>query len=143
MQKIDPRHQARKLAIFKLYSEFFRDGNEMPVEIVLEMPGLSQADLELLQKLIEGVKVHTSKIDAIIAKCAPDWPLDRISKLDLSILRLSVYELIDGKISSSIAIDEAVELAKEFGSENSSKFINGVLGSVAEKAENEKLTAQR
>jgi len=133
MQKvIDPRHQARKLAILKLYAEFFGGTGDIPEELVVDMPPTAQADLELLKSLVDGVKTDMEKVDAVITKCAPEWPLDRIAKIDLAILRVAVYEIINAKVNASVAINEAVELAKEFGGENSSKFVNGVLGSVAE-----------
>lgn len=129
--KTDPRHQARKLALLKLYAEFFGGMGEIPGELVVDMPQTTQADLELLQSLVDGVKADKTRIDEIIIKSAPEWPLDRIAKIDLAILRISVYEIINARVNASVAINEAVELAKEFGGENSSKFVNGVLGSVA------------
>lgn len=70
-------------------------------------------------------------IDTEIVASAPEWPIDRINKIDLSVLRLAAYELIIQKSEPpKVIIDEAVELAKEFGSENSGSFINGVLGDV-------------
>ncbi len=132
MQKVDPRHQARKLALLKLYAEFFGGTGDIPDELIEDMPQTAQADLELLKSLVDGVKANIATIDAVITKCAPEWPLDRIAKLDLAVLRIAVYEMLNAKVNASIAINEAVELAKEFGGENSSKFVNGVLGSVAD-----------
>lgn len=136
MQKVitDPRHQARRLALLKLYAEFFGGNGDIPEELVADMPQTAQADLELLKNLINGVKADIDKVDTVITKCAPEWPLDRIAKIDLAILRIAVYEIINAKVNTSVAINEAVELAKEFGGENSSKFVNGVLGSVANTA---------
>jgi N utilization substance protein B len=131
MQKVDPRHQARKLALLKLYAEFFGGADDIPEELVSDMPQTAQADLELVQSLVAGVKADLARVDKVITTSAPEWPLDRIAKIDLAILRVAVYELINAKVNASVAINEAVELAKEFGSENSSKFVNGVLGSVA------------
>ncbi len=77
-------------------------------------------------------------IDKEITSSAPEWPLERINKIDLAILRLAVYELlIQKKEPPKVIIDEAVELAKEFGSENSAAFINGVLGNILKIRENE------
>ena len=71
------------------------------------------------------------KIDKIIEKAAPEWPLEQIAKIDLEILRIAVFELyIARSVPPKVAIDEAVELGKQFGGENSSKFVNGVLGTV-------------
>ena len=74
---------------------------------------------------------HTTEIDAIIQKAAPEWPLSKISKVDLAILRLAVWELqFNAKEPAKVIIDEAVELAKSYGNEHSAKFINGALGSI-------------
>lgn len=131
--KIDPRHQARKLALYKLFSEFFVKENEIPQSLLEEDKNAQTANMELAQNLINGVKEKLEKIDGLISECAPEWPIERIAKIDLAILRISVYELLSGKTSKNVVIDEAVELAKEFGGENSSKFVNGVLGSVVDK----------
>lgn len=72
-------------------------------------------------------------IDQKIRQAAPEWPISQINKVDLAILRLSIYELKQKQVPYKVAIDEAVELAKEYGSDNSAKFINGVLGTVLEK----------
>lgn len=76
-------------------------------------------------KVIEVLR----ELDSIISTHAPEWPLNQINRIDLSILRLAVYELTNQTAPTKVLIDEAVELGKEFGSESSSKFINGVLGS--------------
>lgn len=82
-------------------------------------------------KKIKDIISHLSEIDDLIKKCAPDRPIEEINKVDLSILRLSIFELIIEKgIPPKVVIDEAVELGKEFGSDSSSSFINGVLGKV-------------
>lgn len=132
MQKVDPRHQARKLALLKLYAEFFGGQPDLPEEVFTDLPQTSQADLILLQNLVDGVKGTLPEIDKIITQSAPEWPVDRIAKIDLAILRISVYELMDSSVNVSVAINEAVELAKEFGGETSSKFVNGVLGTIAD-----------
>lgn len=72
-----------------------------------------------------------SVLDTKIQSAAPEWPLDKIAKIDLAILRLAVYELvIEKKEPPKVIIDEAVEIAKQFGNENSAKFVNGVLGTI-------------
>jgi len=82
-------------------------------------------------KDIEEFKKHTTEIDAIIQKAAPEWPLKKISKVDLAILRLAVWELhFEKKEPPKVIIDEAVELAKSYGNEHSAKFVNGALGSI-------------
>lgn len=136
--KVDTRHQARKLALLKFYAEYYTPGGEIPEELVKELPESTQADLDMVKALVDGVKSTSQEVDQIIKECAPEWPLDRIAKIDLAILRISVYELAYNKVSPGVAINEAVELAKEFGGENSAKFVNGVLGSVAERFKHEK-----
>ena len=83
-------------------------------------------------ELVRGVIENRERIDETIRLTAPAWPLDQIAAVDRNILRLAIYEiLIDNRVPMRAAINEAVELAKEFGGETSSKFINGVLGSVS------------
>lgn len=80
---------------------------------------------------IKDIWNHLDQIDPLIITAAPDWPLDKLNPLDLAILRLAIYELIIDKTAPyKVIIDEAVELAKNFGSEHSSAFINGVLGKI-------------
>ncbi|MGC8873385.1 MAG: transcription antitermination factor NusB, partial [Chloroflexia bacterium] len=83
--------------------------------------------------LLEGVLAHRSKIDALIVEAAPNWPLDQMARIDVNILRLGIYELLfadDAHIPAKGAINEAVELAKRFGSSSSRRFVNGVLGTL-------------
>lgn len=83
----------------------------------------------LLSKLSLKIKKHLPKIDKFIKEAAPQWPIQKINKIDLAILRLAVYELlIEIKAPPKVVVDEAVEIAKDYGSESSASFINGVLG---------------
>lgn len=79
---------------------------------------------------VTPILTKLSHIDEAIEKAAPEWPLSKIAQIDLAILRLAVWELMDGKEPPKVVIDEAVELAKSYGNEHSAKFINGALGSV-------------
>ena len=93
----------------------------------------NKTDVPFMEKLMDGVLQKQSELDLVITKAAPDWPLDRISPVDRNILRLGLYELLfaDRKeVPAKVAINEAIELAKQFGGENSSRFVNGVLGAV-------------
>lgn len=82
-------------------------------------------------KSIKAIISELPVIDKKIEVAAPEWPIDKIAKIDLAILRLAVYELACEKsVPVKVVIDEAVELAKEFGNENSAKFVNGVLGTI-------------
>ncbi len=87
-------------------------------------------DKSFVKRLAEGVHSSNAELDAIIQPIAPEWPLAQIARVDLTILRMAVYELKEMQdiVPPKVAINEAVELAKAFGSDNSSKFVNGVLG---------------
>lgn len=131
--KKDPRHEARKLALSGIFCWLFSDSdNNLTVELSKELMESDNVDLELANNIIEGVKVNNDAIDDIIAKSAPEWPIDKISKIDLVILRIGAYEVLYSKTPAKVAIDEAVELAKEFGNDSSGKFVNGVLGAIVE-----------
>ena len=71
-------------------------------------------------------------IDQKIEKAAPSWPIDKINRIDLAVLRFAIFEFMEKKVPQKVVIDEAVEIAKEYGSENSSSFVNGVLGTIYE-----------
>jgi ADP-ribose pyrophosphatase YjhB (NUDIX family) len=86
-----------------------------------------------VEKLVKGILAKHADIDTIIVKAAPDWPLDKISTVDRNILRIGLYELLfsnRSEVPAKVAINEAIELAKTYGGDNSGKFVNGVLGSV-------------
>ena len=133
----DPRHTSRKLALSSIFSWQFAEPNleecVATSKEILESEGI-EYDNELTKFIVDGVKTHSSEIDRIIEECAPEWPIDKIAKIDLVILRIAIFEIIFGKKTPvKVAIDEAVEIAKEFGNDTSHKFINGVLGTVVEK----------
>ncbi|MFA6981658.1 MAG: transcription antitermination factor NusB [Patescibacteria group bacterium] len=134
----DSRHEARKLALAAIFCWLFSESDEREsLAMTKDLVAGNEADEELTKSLVAGVKANKREIDDNIEKYAPEWPIDKISKIDLVILRIAVYELLFAEgIPEKVAIDEAVELAKEFGNENSSKFVNGVLGSILEKKEN-------
>ena len=91
-----------------------------------------EATREYARSLVEGVLHNRDELDRIIADSAPNWPLDQMSRIDTNILRLAIFEILfDNRVPLKAAINEAVELAKRFGSESSHRFINGVLGTVA------------
>ncbi len=107
----DPRHQKRREIVKVLFAESFTHQDEIPKEAK-----------EIMNNLDD--------IDKKIRKSAPQWPIEKLNKIDLAILRLSVYELENKSTPPKVVIDEAVELAKEFGSDASPSFINGVLGTI-------------
>ncbi len=89
-------------------------------------------DKDFITTIVEGVDKYQEELDGIIQPVAPDWPLDQIARVDRIILRIAVYELKRGQdVPVKVVINEAVELAKAFGAEKSSKFVNGVLGTIA------------
>ncbi len=131
-EKFDPRHAARVVALQTLFEWSFNstDTNEIIERDIteLEVPSI---DRELAHFLVQGVTDNLDTIDSIIAASAPEWPLVQVAKIDLAILRIAIFELyIARSVPPKVAIDEAIELGKEFGGENSGKFINGVLGTV-------------
>jgi N utilization substance protein B len=136
------RRQARITALQTLYEV---DSTEHPVDDVLrrnldepasENPNASglndPSGREFARTLVVGVLGNSSELDHIIEKSAPNWPIDQMSKIDKNILRLAIFEILfDNRVPLKAAINEAVELGKRFGSDSSSRFINGVLGTVA------------
>ncbi len=131
------RHLGRIVAMQTLYEHDFRisDGTEPQLGPILQRNldefRSSIDDTNFVEDVVEGVHSNQSNIDGIIGPAAPEWPVDQIAKIDKVILRVGVYELmIKRDVPPKVAINEAVELAKTFGGENSSKFINGVLGTI-------------
>ncbi|OGD62575.1 transcription antitermination factor NusB [Candidatus Beckwithbacteria bacterium RBG_13_42_9] len=107
----DPRHKKREREIQLLYQFSFQP--------------------EKTDSLIKPVLKALPKIDKLITSAAPSWPIEKLNKVDLAILRLAVYELkINPEAPPKVIIDEAVELAKKYGSESSSRFVNGALGTL-------------
>lgn len=126
------RHLSRTIAMQSLYEwDFRRDHNIVTISDRVMEPVKKDVDVDYVHRVVKGATENVDEIDALIAKAAPDWPLDQISVIDKSILRLAGFELLkDHDIPSKVAINEAVEIAKTFGGENSFKFINGVLGTL-------------
>lgn len=98
----------------------------------LEEHHLPPQTSDFVRHLVSGVVEHRAKLDAIIGEIAPQWPCDQMAVIDRNILRMAIYEmLMDPEVPVKVAINEAVELAKTFGSESSRRFINGALGTLA------------
>ena len=99
----------------------------------IEVAGLSGPSVDFAKSLVHGVLANREKIDKIVSGFAPSWPINQMAIVDRNILRIAVFEIVMGKTTPpKVAINEAVELAKAYGSDSSSKFVNGVLGSVME-----------
>jgi N utilization substance protein B len=95
-------------------------------------------DVAFVKQLVKGVTKHEKDLDATLQPVAPEWPIEQIARMDRIILRIGLYELQNEKdVPPKVVINEAVELAKAFGGENSSKFINGVLGTVLRERDGE------
>jgi N utilization substance protein B len=129
----DYRHQARRLALQVLYEIDCTDHNvDMVLSERLESDSFREETHTLTTRLVTGVLEHRDRLDTLIRRYAPEWPLDQIAILDRNILRIAIYELIvDDSVPVKVAINEAVELAKTFGAESTPRFVNGVLGTLA------------
>ncbi|MBI1885529.1 MAG: transcription antitermination factor NusB [Chloroflexi bacterium] len=127
------RRKARVVALKALYEvDTVGHDPETTLERLLQEIPLAQDAVEFARELLRGVLEHRDRIDEVIRETATAWPLEQVAPIDRNILRLAIYEiLIDNRVPMRAAISEAVELAKEFGGEASSKFVNGVLGSVS------------
>ncbi|MFY9812735.1 MAG: transcription antitermination factor NusB [Dehalococcoidales bacterium] len=127
------RRKARSIALQALYEiDSVQHDPEETLRNLREEQGFSEETFKFAGELVNGVIRYKEKLDAQIHRYAPAWPIEQIAFIDRNILRLAIFEiLIDNKIPVKVAINEAVELAKNFGGDSSSKFINGVLGAVS------------
>ena len=130
---IGARRKVRAIALQALY-EADSVGHEVEAVIsrFLAEAGLSEENSAFVRELVSKVVQNKGEIDYNIQNFAPAWPIEQIPVVDRNILRLAIFEvLFDNRVSVKVAINEAVELAKKFGSDNSPKFVNGVLGSIS------------
>lgn len=131
------RHLSRTVAMQILYEWDFR--GEKNFEIIKERTiKIFESDLDkkYLTKLLKGVEGNLAQLDQAILKVAPEWPLAQIANIDKAILRVAIYELENFEdIPPKVIINEAVEIAKDFGGDNSYKFVNGVLGTIYRKSD--------
>jgi N utilization substance protein B len=130
------RRRARSLVLQSLY-EVDTVGHP-PQEVVARHiehnDSISDDGVAFLKEMVIGVGSSTHHLDELIASCAPQWPVDQLAVLDRNILRMALWELAtSNETPLKVAINEAVELAKRFGSDNSARFINGVLGTLAQR----------
>lgn len=131
------RHLSRSIVLQTLFEWDLNNLDKKAVKDVLvrnvEEFAKNKSDQPFMERLLDGALGKQKELDLVIEKAAPEWPLDRISPVDRNILRLGLYELLfsdRGEVPAKVAINEAIELAKQFGGENSSRFVNGVLGAV-------------
>lgn len=130
------RRRARRITLETLYETDL--ANHPPFEVLAcrlaEQP-MESAGIEFARRLITGVIEHKEEMDKLIARYAPEWPLDQMAVIDRNILRMAIYEFLIGRETPvKVAINEAVELAKTYGSDSAPRFINGVLGTLADQS---------
>jgi N utilization substance protein B len=132
------RHLGRIIALQTLYEQELRhDAGDQNFDLGAVLARNIERykdmvdDIAFIKQLAEGVLAHVEELDAVLQPVAPEWPLDQIARMDRAVLRIGAYELKhETDVPPKVVINEAVELAKAFGGENSSKFVNGVLGTV-------------
>lgn len=131
------RHLSRSIALQSLFEWDFRGQKDSDIKSAITRnakefaPGM--ADISFAESLIKGILGKRDNIDDVIAKAAPEWPIDKISTVDRNVLRIGLYELMFSdrdEVPAKVAINEAIELAKTYGGETSGRFVNGVLGAV-------------
>ncbi len=131
------RHLQRSIAMQSLFEWDFHNQEKNRIGEVIDFnysefaPGTK--DHAFTQSIVEGVIKHIKDIDKLITKCAPEWPLDQIAAVDRNTLRIGTYELLYGDYDQTppkVAINEAIEIAKAYGTDSSPRFINGVLGTI-------------
>jgi transcription antitermination protein NusB len=126
------RHEARQYALQALYQIEVGKTDTFPaITHVLEDAIVTDADLEFIRALVEGTQKHLTELDEVLMKHMENWTIDRVARVDLVVLRLAAFELLYGyEVDIATILDEAVELAKEFSTDASGKFVNGVLARV-------------
>lgn len=127
------RHLGRQLALQWLYQ--IDVGHLPPADVMAEVPdeealdGIDDEGVGFARQLAHGLIADRQRIDEMIEKYAPEWPLERMAGVERNVLRIALYEILDEpEIPPRVSIDEAVEVAKTFGAEESGKFVNGILG---------------
>jgi N utilization substance protein B len=137
------RHLGRIIALQTLYEQEMRaDASDKDFDVAevlernIERYRDQLDDVEFIKKLTLGVTKQADKLDAKLQPAAPQWPIDQIARMDRLVLRIGLYELEnEADVPPKVVINEAVELAKAFGGDNSSKFVNGVLGTLLREKE--------
>lgn len=127
------RRQAREIALQSLFQlDFNESAAEEAVNSALEYTKLAPNDCDYVNLLVNGTRENLAAIDKMIADKSKDWKVERMSGIDRNIVRLAIFEMnfSSDKLVPNIAINEAVELAKKFGTDESTRFVNGILGSM-------------
>lgn len=128
MKRTETREQAFRL----IYSsQIQKDMDEEQINIFIEENNLGEEEAEYIKNIFYGIKENKEEIEKLISSNLKEkWSMDRISKIDVSILKLAIFELVYSKLPYKVAINEAVELAKKYGEDSSKSFVNGVLASI-------------
>ncbi len=137
------RHLGRIIALQTLYEQEMRqESDDASFDVVtvlernIERYKAMLDDVDFIRQLVAGVSKQAAKLDAMLQPVAPEWPIDQIARMDRLVLRIGLYELEnEADVPPKVVINEAVELAKAFGGDNSSKFVNGVLGTLLRQKE--------
>lgn len=128
------RRRARRVALESLYE--IDIANHPPDEVIkrrLDDQPMESAGIQFAHKLLNGVLMYQEGMDSLITRYAPEWPVEQMAVIDRNVLRIAIYEfLVDTETPVKVAINEAVELAKLYGSDSAPRFINGVLGTLAD-----------
>lgn len=126
------RHRARVAALQALFEvDCTHHPHLVVIERRLEEAALPETGASFARELVQGVSDHRDRLDALIGRYAPEWPVEQIAIIDRNVLLVAIFEiLMRSDTPIKVAINEAVELAKEFGSDSSGRFVNGVLGSL-------------
>ncbi len=144
------RHLGRIIALQTLYEHDFRRNagdkglslDDILARNIARYEGTVD-DQAFIDRLVRGVNAKAAKLDALLQPIAPEWPIDQIARMDRVILQMGLYELLhEPDVPPKVVINEAVELAKAFGSENSSKFVNGVLGTAFRQRDEDRGTTE-
>ncbi|MFZ5898561.1 MAG: transcription antitermination factor NusB [Bacillota bacterium] len=131
------RRRAREVALQALFQIDVGGAEEAEaIERTIQMLELEAADCSFVKEIVSGVRGHLAHLDGVIARQSKDWRLERIANVDRNILRMALYEILyRDDVPDNVAVNEAIELAKTFGSEESGRFVNGILGKVVENPE--------
>jgi len=143
------RHLVRTVILQSLYEwDFYNQTKDLTVILERNLqefaPGIDEPDFAW--RIMKGLIEHLKNIDNVITKAAPDWPLPKIAVIDRNILRIGLYELLYAdpeEVPPKVAINEAIELAKNYGGPNSARFINGVLGTIYKEIGDRKSLAKK
>ena len=138
--KLSARRTDRRHAMCLIFARDFQPDSPLDMDYYLERFAWEVADLgfsepDYVKRIYDGVFDNLEKIDRIIQKTATDWDISRIDKVDLAVMRLAIFEILHEKDTpAAVAINEAVDIAKEFSSEESGKFVNGILEKIRKRA---------